>query len=37
MGGDVAVESETGRGSRFTVRLPLEISETADAASVDAA
>jgi signal transduction histidine kinase len=37
MGGDVAVESETGRGSRFTVRLPLEISEIADAASVDAA
>jgi two-component system sensor histidine kinase/response regulator len=37
MGGDVAVASEPGRGSRFTVRLPLETSAVTDEVSADAA
>jgi signal transduction histidine kinase len=37
MGGRVSVESEAGRGSCFTVRLPLDVAAVVDAAVVDAA
>jgi signal transduction histidine kinase len=37
MGGDVSVESKAGQGSRFTVRLPLDVAAAVDAAIVDAA
>jgi hypothetical protein len=34
MGGDVTVAREHGRGSTFTVRLPLEVKELATEASM---
>jgi signal transduction histidine kinase len=37
MGGHVSVESAPGRGSRFAVRLPLDVAAVVDAATVDAA
>jgi signal transduction histidine kinase len=36
MGGSVSVESELGRGSCFTVRLPLEGADVAAAGAVSA-
>jgi signal transduction histidine kinase len=37
MGGAVAVESEAGRGARFTVTLPVEMTEAAEHAAASAA
>ena len=37
MGGDVAVASEHGRGSTFTIRLPAEVADAPEAPSAEAA
>ncbi|HXD76023.1 MAG TPA: HAMP domain-containing sensor histidine kinase, partial [Vicinamibacterales bacterium] len=37
MGGGVSVESAPGKGSRFIVRLPVDVAVLADAAAMDAA